>query len=65
MIKKMMTTPFPTTTYNGPEYFGDRVKETNTLISNIENQQSTTLIAVRRIGKTGLLNHLRNKINKG
>ena len=64
MIKKTITTPFPTTTYNGPEYFGDRVKETNTIISNIENQQSTTLIAIRRIGKTGLLNHLRNKINK-
>lgn len=51
-------TPFPSVGYYGPAYFCDREKETEQLISNIKGGQSTTLVALRRIGKTGLIRHL-------
>lgn len=54
------TTPFPTTGYFGPAYFCDRQQETQTIIGNIKGGQSTTLVAIRRIGKTGLIKHLQN-----
>lgn len=52
------STPFPSVGYYGPTYFCDREIETKTLISNIKGGQSTTLVAIRRIGKTGLIRHL-------
>ncbi len=51
-------TPFPTTGYAGPEYFCDREAELSTLIKNIKGGNSTTVIALRRIGKTSLIRHL-------
>lgn len=58
------TTPFPTTGYFGPDYFCDREKETQTLINNIKGGQSTTMVAIRRIGKTGLIKHLQYKLSE-
>ncbi len=52
------STPFPSVGYYGPDYFCDRKTETETLIRNIEGGLSTTLVAIRRIGKTGLVKHL-------
>jgi AAA+ ATPase superfamily predicted ATPase len=57
MMKKP-NTPFPTTGYAGPEYFCDREDELSTLIRNIKGGNSTTLIALRRMGKTALIRHL-------
>ncbi len=57
------STPFPTVGYYGPKYFCDREKETETLIGNIKGGQSTTLVAIRRIGKTGLIKHLQQKLS--
>ena len=57
MMKKPRT-PFPTTGYYGPEYFCDREKELDQLVKNIEGGHSTTLIALRRMGKTALIRHL-------
>ena len=54
----MISNPFLTTGYQGPEYFCDREKETQTLLDNISNGRSTTLTSVRRIGKTGLIRHV-------
>jgi len=54
------STPFPSVGYFGPEYFCDRETETKTLISNINGGQSTTLVSIRRIGKTGLIKHLQH-----
>lgn len=51
-------TPFPTTGYAGPEYFCNREAELSTLIKNIKGGNSTTIIALRRIGKTSLIRHL-------
>lgn len=49
--------PFAITNYYGKEYFCDRTEETSCLISNFENGNSTTLISLRRMGKTGLIHH--------
>ena len=64
IMNKKSPTPFPTTTYYGPEYFCDRNNEIEVLKNNINNHQSTTLIAIRRMGKTGLINHLQHHISK-
>ncbi len=50
--------PFLLTSYAGPEYFCDREKETDRLLNNLLNGVNTTLLSVRRMGKTGLLKHV-------
>jgi uncharacterized protein len=50
--------PFLTTGYSGPPYFCDRQKETVQLLSNIKNNINSTLFAIRRLGKTGLIRHV-------
>ncbi len=54
----MMNNPFPTTQYFGRETFCDRESEMRDVISNIRNNNSTTLTAIRRMGKTGLIFHI-------
>jgi AAA+ ATPase superfamily predicted ATPase len=58
MLMKKPKTPFPTTGYYGPSYFCNREKELDRLIRNIHGGHSTTLIALRRLGKTALIRHL-------
>lgn len=60
----MKNNPFPTTMYIGSEYFCNRGQETETLLSNITNGLSTTVIAIRRMGKTGLIRHVFTKLPK-
>jgi hypothetical protein len=55
--------PFPVTGYTGPEYFCDREEETKRLLSNIRNGVNTTLLSLRRMGKTGLLFHLFHQLS--
>jgi hypothetical protein len=64
MKLELPSTPFPSVGYYGPAYFCDRVTETETLISNIKGGLSTTLVAIRRIGKTGLIKHLQYILNE-
>lgn len=52
-----MRNPFVTNGYAGPEYFCDRVEETNTIVSMLVNQNNLALISPRRIGKTDLIRH--------
>ncbi len=54
----MKDNPFPTIQYLGPETFCDRENETKSVISNIQSRNSTTLTAIRRMGKTGLIFHV-------
>lgn len=54
--------PFHLKGYMGSEYFCNREEETNKLIMNAENGVNTTLLSVRRIGKTGLLQHVFEQI---
>jgi len=54
--------PFVVYGYEGPETFCDRTVETERLKSALENGRNVTLLAERRIGKTGLVKHLFNSL---
>ena len=54
--------PFVIKGYRSPAYFCDRREETRKLVSAIENGRDVTLMAPRRYGKTGLLQHVFNRI---
>ena len=56
--------PFIYEGYEGPEYFCDRKEETEELIANLQNGRNTTLVSPRKIGKTGLINHVFNRIKQ-
>lgn len=53
----MIRNPFITAGYEGPEYFCDRVNETQRLTKLLLNGNNVLLMSPRRIGKTGLLHH--------
>lgn len=53
----MKTNPFYLTNRIPSQFFCDREKETELLLKSITNQENVVLIAQRRIGKTGLINH--------
>ena len=52
-----MDNPFVTKGYAGPEYFCDRVKETQQLVELTTNGNNMALISPRRVGKTDLIHH--------
>lgn len=54
--------PFILSSYHSPEYFCDREAETERLFDAVRNNRNITLISRRRMGKTGLLKHLENKL---
>lgn len=54
MMKKLPN-PFLYQGYESPEYFCDRVAETEQLAAHLRNGRNVTLISPRRIGKTGLI----------
>ena len=56
-----MTNPFITKGYAGPEYFCDRVKETDDLVKLLTNDNNMALISPRRLGKTDLIHHVFNQ----
>ena len=60
--KKIPANPFILTGYVSPDYFCDREKETQKLISALQNGRNVTLISPRRIGKTGLIRHVFHRI---
>ena len=53
-----ITNPFSITSYLGAEYFCDRIEETRNLSDALHNRRNVTLISPRRVGKTGLIQHL-------
>ena len=55
--------PFPISGYISPEYFCNRNKETERLLSAINNQRNITLLSLRRMGKTGLIHHVFYKLS--
>jgi len=57
-MKNKITNPFVTGGYIGPEYFCNRLKETEKLLKAISSRRNVTLISLRRMGKTGLLKHV-------
>lgn len=50
--------PFVIGTYVAADYFCDREQETAILRKNLDNGRNVALIAPRRLGKTGLIQHL-------
>lgn len=57
--------PFIVSGYVSPEYFCDREKETEKIISAINSGRNITLFSIRRIGKTGLIEHVFHNLKKG
>ena len=58
----IMQNPFIISTYKSPEYFCDREKELEQLNSALNNGRNIVLLSLRRMGKTGLIKHLFNKL---
>ena len=52
-----MENPFVTKGYAGPDYFCDRLKETQQLVELTTNGNNMALISPRRVGKTDLIHH--------
>ena len=50
--------PFLITGYHSPEYFCNRTQETQTMTEALYNGRNVTLIAPRRMGKTGLIKNV-------
>lgn len=59
-----LSNPFLTAGYVGPEYFCDRVQETQKLIGHLDNDCNTTLLSPRRYGKTGLIHQVLHLLSK-
>ena len=55
---KELNNPFVVYGYKGPAYFCDRKAETEKILKGLSNERNITLIAPRRIGKTGLIHHV-------
>ena len=49
--------PFLIAGYHSPEFFCDRETETSAILDALHNGRNVTLIAPRRMGKTGLIRH--------
>lgn len=58
MEKLLLNNPFVVGKYISDEYFCDRKHETATLVKHITNGRNVALISPRRLGKTGLIEHL-------
>ena len=56
--------PFVYQGFVSPEYFCDRIVETEELIRNLQNGRNTVLISPRRIGKTGLIKNTFYKLKE-
>ena len=54
-MKKKVVNPFICQGYESPEYFCDRIEETEIMTSTLYNGRNITLISPRRLGKTGLI----------
>lgn len=55
--------PFVTSGYVSPEYFCDREKETTQILNAVKNQRNLTIFSFRRMGKTGLIHHVFQKLS--
>ncbi len=53
----MIHNPFVTNGYVAPEYFCDRVQETEFLVRMLTNENNIALVSPRRLGKTDLIRH--------
>lgn len=63
-MKAEITNPFITGGYLSAEFFCDRTEETKRLIDAILSRRNITLISLRRMGKTGLLRHVKYQLER-
>ncbi|MBQ8655571.1 MAG: ATP-binding protein [Prevotella sp.] len=61
---KELNNPFVVYGYKGATYFCNRSVETEKVINGLNNERNITLIAPRRIGKTGLIRHVFARIKE-
>lgn len=54
--------PFLVTGYYSPEFFCNREKETERVIRALANGRNITLFSIRRLGKTGLIEHVIHRL---
>lgn len=57
-----LNNPFVVYGYKGPEYFCDREAESNQICSALRGERNVTLVSPRRMGKTGLIYHVFNRL---
>ena len=50
--------PFIYEGYESPDYFCDRIEDSEKLISHLRNGRNVTLVSPRKIGKAGLIKHV-------
>ncbi len=60
--RQKIDNPFLTYGYVSPDYFCDREVETKDIVAAFHNRRNVTLIAQRRIGKTGLIKNVFHQI---
>lgn len=53
-----LNNPFLIAGYHSPKYFCDREQETEVILNALNNERNITLIAPRRMGKTGLIKNV-------
>ena len=56
--------PFVMYGYKGAEYFCDREKETEKMMTSLHNERNISLVAPCRMGKTGLIHHVFQQLEK-
>jgi hypothetical protein len=61
-MKTNITNPFITGGYLSPEYFCNRAEETKRIMDAISSRRNLTMISLRRMGKTGLLKHVKYQL---
>ncbi len=61
-MKTEILNPFITGGYLSPGYFCNRTEETKRIIDAISSRRNLTLISLRRMGKTGLLKHVKYQL---
>lgn len=62
--KQEIMNPFLIKGYKGSRYFCNRVNESDNLILAIRNNQDITLFGYRRLGKSALIHHIFQKLQK-
>lgn len=60
----MISNPFIVYGYKGPAYFCNRRSETERLMAALGSERNVTLVAPRRMGKTGLIQHVFHQVGQ-
>ncbi len=61
-MKTSISNPFVISGYVSPAFFCDREKETERITKAVSSRRNLTLISLRRMGKTGLLKHVKHQL---